>query len=173
MRLFIAVNFDDQTKQKISQTADLLKKAGVKGNYTKDFNYHITLLFLGESDQNQIISAKKAITQVKLNTFDITFQNISNFGKNIVYLGVNNSWVLKDINQFLFEHLKDDFLLKDNRFSPHITLIRKPDFIPTAISTDGLLPSKYTVKEISLMQSVRIDGELIYKPLFCHKLNFI
>lgn len=170
MRLFIAVNFGQQTKQKISQTANLLKNSGVNGNYTKESNYHITLLFLGQSNDTQLLASKQAITQIKQNPFHITLQNISNFGKNIIYLGVNNISPLNNINQYLYDRLKHEFFLADNRFSPHITLIRKPDYIPASVNTEGNLPFDYTVKDVSLMQSIRIDGELVYKPIFCHKL---
>ena len=167
MRLFIAVNFDQITKQKISQAADILKAKGVKGNFTNQNNYHITLLFLGQSDDYQTSAAKKAITQIKKDPFDIKLQNISNFGKNIIYLNVTDSVILQDINQYLFDTLKKDFLLEDNRFSPHITLVRKPNLIPQDVD---ISPFDFTVSEIALMQSIRIEGELIYKPIFSHKL---
>lgn len=171
MRLFIAVNFDEQTKQKISQIANLLKSYGVNGNYTKECNYHITLLFLGQSTESQLLIAKKAVSEIKQNPFDITLQNISSFGKNIIYLGVNNIQPLNNINQFLYDRLKHDFLLDDDRFLPHITLIRKPDYIPASINTECGLPLFYKVKDISLMQSIRIDGKLVYKPVFSCRLS--
>jgi 2'-5' RNA ligase len=122
---------------------------------------------LGQSDDYQTSAAKKAITQIKKDPFDIKLQNISNFGKNIIYLNVTDSVILQDINQYLFDTLKKDFLLEDNRFSPHITLVRKPNLIPQDVD---ISPFDFTVSEIALMQSIRIEGELIYKPIFSHKL---
>ncbi|HEY8390554.1 MAG TPA: RNA 2',3'-cyclic phosphodiesterase [Clostridia bacterium] len=171
MRLFIAVNFDDTIKKKISQIADWLKQQGIKGNYAKESNYHITLLFLGQSEQSQIPFIKDAIVDINESHFDITLNNISSFGKNIIYLGVNDSKHLKNINAFLFNRLRNTFDLQPNRFSPHITLIRNPDYVPSGIKVDEILPYTYTVNDISLMQSLRVEGELVYRSIFVHKLK--
>jgi 2'-5' RNA ligase len=171
MRLFIAVNFDDNTKSKITEIAGRLKAMGISGNYTKVQNYHLTLLFLGESNERQLQFAKKAIQEIRIPPFDISFQNISNFSKNIVHLKVSYCEQLTQIHNFLYDKLKSYFTL-DDKFSPHITLIRKPDFIPNIKSDEfgDILPFVYRVDNIALMLSSRQNGELVYAPLFVHKL---
>lgn len=171
MRLFIAVNFDDNTKSKITQIADRLKAAGLNGNFTKEQNYHLTLLFLGESDERQLMIAKKAIQEIKTQPFDITFQNISNFSKNIVHLKVKPCEQLTQIHNFLYDKLKSYFSLDASKFSPHITLVRKPSFIPNIKDEfKDILSMDYRADNVTLMLSSRQNGELVYSPLFVHKL---
>lgn len=172
MRLFIAVYFDQQTKSKITQAADRLKSMGLSGNYTKEQNYHLTLLFLGESDARQLQAAKRAIQELKAEPFDITFQNISNFSKNIIHLKAAPSQQLNDMHRFLCERLKNDFALREPNFSPHVTLVRQPNFIPNAKKEDfkDILPIVYRADNVTLMLSSRENGALVYAPLFVRKL---
>ncbi len=172
MRLFIAVNFDQDTKSKITELAKRLKSLGISGNYIKEQNYHLTLLFLGESDHSQLQAAKKAIQRIKTKPFDITFQNISNFGKNIIHLKVKPCEALGQIHDFLRESLIDDFSLTDTLFSPHITLVRKPSFLPSpkADIFGDILPFDCLVDSVSLMLSSCQNGKLVYTPLFTHTL---
>ncbi|HHW90220.1 MAG TPA: RNA 2',3'-cyclic phosphodiesterase [Clostridiales bacterium] len=172
MRLFIAVNFDQDAKSKISQLAERLKSLGISGNYTKEQNYHLTLLFLGESNDRQLQAAKRAIQRIKIKPFDITLKNISNFGKNIIHLKVKPCEPLNQIYNFLYESLKNDYCITNTSFSPHITLVRKPNFLPSpkADIFGDILPFSYFVDAISLMLSSRQNGKLIYTPLFTHGL---
>lgn len=173
MRLFIAVNFDPDTKSKIAQVAKRLQDMGVLGNYSKEQNYHITLLFLGESDERQLFLAKNAIREIKLEPFDITIQNLSNFAKNIVHLKVQPNENLNYIHNYLYERLKNYFTLDNSAFSPHITLIRKPNKISFEKNGEfrDILPFSYRTDNVSLMLSSRQNGELVYTPLFEHKLG--
>lgn len=172
MRLFIAINFDQDTKSKITSLAQRLKRMNISGNYTKEQNYHLTMLFLGESDNRQLQIAKRAIQDIKINPFDITIQNLSNFSKNILHLKVRPCPSLNQIHQYLFERLKDEFSLTSSSFSPHITLVRKPSALPQENNDvfGDILPINYYVDSISLMLSTRENRQLAYKPLYVHKL---
>ena len=48
MRLFIAINFDEETKQSIIAVQRRLREWG-RGNFSHPENLHLTLAFLGET----------------------------------------------------------------------------------------------------------------------------
>ena len=48
MRLFIAIQFTDRIKKALSYLQQDMRDCGLKGNYTRDENLHLTLAFIGE-----------------------------------------------------------------------------------------------------------------------------
>ena len=48
MRLFIAIQFTDRIKNALSYLQQDMRDCGLKGNYTRDENLHLTLAFIGE-----------------------------------------------------------------------------------------------------------------------------
>ena len=49
MRLFTAINFDDNIKDALSAAISELKARGIRGTFTLRENLHLTLVFLGET----------------------------------------------------------------------------------------------------------------------------
>ena len=48
MRLFIAINLDDNIRDALAEMQESMRRQGVRGNYTKTENLHLTLAFIGE-----------------------------------------------------------------------------------------------------------------------------
>ena len=48
MRLFIAINLDDNIRDALAEMQESMRRQGVRGNYTKIENLHLTLAFIGE-----------------------------------------------------------------------------------------------------------------------------
>ena len=48
MRLFIALNFGKELLDAITGVQAEIRKLGIRGNYTKPANLHLTLAFIGE-----------------------------------------------------------------------------------------------------------------------------
>ena len=61
MRLFIAINFDSETRNKLVALQDELRKQAKNGSFTSPQNLHLTLQFLGDCDVNQTIAIKAAM----------------------------------------------------------------------------------------------------------------
>ncbi|MCD8012897.1 MAG: hypothetical protein LUG99_06945 [Lachnospiraceae bacterium] len=60
MRLFIGIALPDTIRDKIGADVSKLKKV-VPGRYVSKNNYHITLVFIGETDQTGAAAAKRAM----------------------------------------------------------------------------------------------------------------
>ena len=187
MRLFIAVNFDNEEKRQILAVQDTIKKEAKKGKFTCSDNLHLTLVFLGESAQEQLPKIKAAILQAasdeKLKpVINLVFSKTGFFkrgGKELWYLGVGNQKTdgetqLKILQQRLArELLERNFVIDKRPFNAHITLDREIHTGMWPFETDSIV---IHIKRISLMQSHHIQDDkkknvLVYTELFGYDLK--
>ncbi len=163
MRLFIAINFDKRIKDALIEVQDKMKMQGVRGNFTKPENLHLTLAFIGEYGDPDFV--KDVIEEIRIAPFDITLDGMGSFG-NLWWAGMKKSDKLETLARILRRRLaENDIPFDRKRFNPHVTLIRKPE------SVMPLSPNDYadiihdvsmTVDHISLMRSDRGKNGMIY-----------
>ena len=167
MRLFIAVNFNDDTKNKLLALRDELCSNSTKGNFTLPENIHLTLAFLGECDAKQIESIKSVMDMTSFKPFDLNIECIGRFkrgGDDIWWAGVRENKELLDLQRNLTTELcNKGFQLDNRKYSPHITLGRE---IVTEASPRQIEPFGETVSKIDLMKSERIHGKLTYTAIY-------
>ena len=161
MRLFIAIQLSDEMKKSLVACMHDLKKQGVEGNYVPAQNLHMTLAFIGEYDDPSKV--KEVIRRVPLPAFRLTLSEKGNFG-NLLWAGVKGNQKLKTYVKDLRAALKAaDIPFDDDRFVPHITLIRKASSKkPYQVH---LPKAEMTVKKASLMKSETRDGKTMYREI--------
>ena len=129
MRLFIAVNFNDGTKDRLLTLCDQLRSRSESGRFSAPSVLHLTLAFLGECDGRQAAGAKSAMDAVKFERVDITIERVGRFKRNggdIWWAGVTESKPLISLQRDLAEKLiAANFALDQRRYNPHITLGRE------------------------------------------------
>ncbi len=163
MRLFIAINFDEVTKEKLIDIQNKLKACG-SGNFSKPENLHLTILFLGEvEDYTQVI---KSINAHFNKLIELSFYKTGNFNDNIFWVGIRHNTVLYELyNNICNDLINAGFNIYQNkRFTPHVTLGRK-----VSLTTKPNLffeEFSMTATSVSLMESLRINGKLKYKEIF-------
>lgn len=166
MRLFIAINFNDDTRTQLLALCDDLRARSRRGRFSAPENLHLTLAFLGECDAEQTATAKTVMDAVKFEPFSVVIDRIDRFkrdGGDIWWAGVQSSKPLIDLQTDLTEKLiYAGFTLDKRKYSPHITLGRDvvTDTAPWQVKSFG-----ETVTSIELMKSERIDGKLTYTPI--------
>ncbi len=171
MRLFIAINFNDETKQKLIESIQTIKRHTDKGNFTKQENLHLTLVFIGET--NKVSTVKAAMDKIDAHSFRLTIGNIGKFsrgGGDIYWAKADKHPTLAGIQRQLTDNLRHAGFEMENRdYVPHITLGREvvlrgnPVFDPIDLSVD--------VSKISLMKSERKGGMLAYTEIYSKKLT--
>lgn len=82
MRLFIAINFNTETRGKLQALCDDLRKVSSRGRYSLPENLHLTLAFLGECDAVQTTAIKSAVDAVTFDPFDLQIDRIGRFKRN-------------------------------------------------------------------------------------------
>ena len=58
MRLFIAINFNDDIKEELENNIEDLKDEAKRGNFSLIDNLHLTLAFIGELDKRNLQKGK-------------------------------------------------------------------------------------------------------------------
>jgi len=147
MRLFIAIQLNDEMKNALVRIQNAMKRQGVRGNFTRRENLHLTLAFIGEySDTDEVL---EIMDQVQFEPFDLRLDGVAKMLRH----GLADAGIS-------FDHKK---------FSPHITLVRK------AHSLDGRIPAGVLegageagmlVDHISLMRSDRGKNGMVYTEIF-------
>lgn len=163
MRIFIAIRFTKAFKSSILDAQDGLREYGVRGNYTQPENLHLTLAFIGETER--VAEIKAAVDAVKFEPFVIRTGKLGCFNgrSRVLWLGIEGEDKVKTIAQQLRRNLdKCGIDYAKGKFSPHITLVRQPSEVPLDVEVES---ESMTVSEISVMNSERINGRLVYTVL--------
>lgn len=163
MRLFIAIDFNDAVRSKLTALRDELCSRSKRGRFTRSGNIHLTLAFLGECDDLRTEAAKAAMDRTVFEPFKMTMDRIGRFrrdGGDIWWAGVRMDDGLLELHNDLTASLSSAGLETDGRtYEAHVTLGRevRTDERPRNIEEFG-----QTVERIELMSSERIGGELTY-----------
>jgi len=166
MRLFIAINFSEDTRKQIVFMRDELRSCSKHGNFSLAENLHLTLAFLGECNAAQTAAAKSAMQAVAFEPFPFKIERAGRFrrnGSDLWWAGVQASKPLLNLHSDLTDKLiAAGFALEKRKFSPHITLGRE---IVTDAAPWTVEPFGETVTKIELMKSERINGKLTYTAI--------
>ncbi len=171
MRLFIAINFTDEIKNRLQGAIEALKSGSVQGNFTRRENLHLTVVFIGETTQaDKIITA---INEVQTKPFPLKIGGLGKFrrdGGDIYWIGVEKSDALLQTYRQLYSQLTEaGFRLENREYKPHLTLGR--EVLPAknfdqASFDRSVGTMEMCVPAISLMKSERINGTLIYTEIY-------
>ena len=167
MRLFVAINFNDDTKKELLAFIDELRCRCKRGRFSTPDNLHLTLAFLGECNLVQTATVKTVMDNTAFNPFPISIERVGRFrrdGGDLWWAGVRESNLLVKLHGDLTNKLRAaGFTLDKRKFSPHITLGRGiiADVVPWTFAPFG-----ETVKSIELMKSERINDRLTYTAIY-------
>lgn len=163
VRIFIAIRFDDEFKQKLIEIQDSLKERGVEGKYCSYGNLHMTLAFIGETNDLPAIHA--AMSEVKFEPFEMSLGKLGTFPtkEGVIWCGVKDGTSATSLANLVREKLTAHGIsFSTLAFMPHISLVQHP----TKIITDIEVPeATIKVTQIHIMKSERINGELIYSEI--------
>lgn len=172
MRLFIAIDLPKSFKKEVSRIQQQLKQMSAGGRFVPAENFHITLHFIGESDD--LAGAVDAMREAArgIRPFTLHLGKYGCFEKS----GSKTSFVevKGELNELGVLHESLQCALYDNGFSrerkgftPHVTLGRSvvhDDLV--AGEMKALCPNaSMTVQGFTLFESVRREGRMLYLPL--------
>lgn len=177
MRLFIAINFEQEIKNYLVETITRLKSQSVQGNFTREENLHLTVIFLGEVSIGHLVNVKQAMDKITARSFLLNLNGFGYFKRSdgdIYWVGVEDNETLLAIYNKLYQELTfEGFTLEKRLYKPHLTLGRKivlPKHFKLEEFSQTFLAQKTMVDKISLMKSERINGKLIYTEIYAKDL---
>ena len=160
MRLFIAIRLSEIMKHALISVQNEWFDCGVRGNYTKEENLHLTLAFIGEVPNADAV--RDAMEKVQFTPFEIRLNGMGCYG-DLWWAGMEESAPLSAVVRRLRRVLAESNVSFDRkRFSPHITLIRKASGEMHGASVPAV---SMTVDAISLMRSDRGKNGMIYTEI--------
>lgn len=171
MRLFIAINFNENVKGCLSDSIARLKSIALKGNFTQRENLHLTVVFIGET--NKVEAVKEAMDGVHGAPFPLTIRGVGRFkreGGDIYWVGVHREPVLTELYEQLRTGLANrGFVMENRAYKPHLTLGREvvlPKTFDEKEFAQDVPSMTMTVDSLSLMKSERINGKLTYTEIY-------
>ncbi len=164
MRLFIAIQLNETMKDALVRMQDGMMDNNVRGNFTKEENLHLTLAFIGDyPDPDAVLDI---IDASDYRPVELTLDGIGHYG-DVWFAGLLENKGLVAYVKRLRHGLADAGIPFDRkRFSPHITLIRKPQYRDLSDMTDIVVPRVSMVADhVSLMRSDRGKNGMIYTEI--------
>ena len=158
MRIFIAVRLTEEMKNSLAEILAQLQSHGVRGNFSRPDNLHLTLAFIGETSRLKEIH--NAVEEVALTPFEITLGKPGSF-RDILWLGINGEEQMQALAASLRDSLSRHGICYDDKpFKAHITLARgvNAERLPPLT----VPPARMEVSRVSVMKSGRVDGMLRY-----------
>ena len=172
MRLFIGIELDDDARRFAARQAEELRGV-LDGHFTDYDNYHITLAFLGMRGEDELAALRRAMdAAARRGAFAISMGGLSSFAKGkrqVVWLGVERTQALLDAQAALAKELRAagiDFA-GEAVYRPHITLARSCHMAELPVRRARV---DMRVERITLFESARREGRLVYQPLYSARL---
>ena len=166
MRLFIAIDLNEEMKESLMDIQDTMRTYGVRGNETVADNMHLTLAFIGDYRDPDYV--KSVVETIEIRPFDITLNGVGAF-RDLWWAGIEHSEPLLAVTRRLRRALAEaDIPFDRKRFSPHITLIRRAKGRLEDVPADELgqhFGTSMTVDRISLKRSDRGKHGMVYTEL--------
>lgn len=181
MRVFFAIEFDDSIKEYIKRVQNTVRENSIRGNFSYEDNFHLTLKFIGEVGEEKLTKLKSSLDGAvkQAEPFSLKFDKLGFFtkeAKKIVWIGIRNEDKGLDQLYIALEALLfNNGFSKDIRgYSPHITLARetviKPGF-EEKLRKIEIDPMEISINKVSLMESARVNGKLSYKAIYVKNIE--
>ncbi|MCH5159665.1 MAG: RNA 2',3'-cyclic phosphodiesterase [Clostridiales bacterium] len=172
MRVFIALDLPQKTKDNLERSANEFKMLSNGGNFIPKDNYHLTLHFLGEVAPSDLTFIQSAMDGVKdlvapeLAVMQFTVLRAS----DVVCAKLRQSKDLTTLHDELGARLEQHgFEVEHRAYRPHVTLIRKKSFtLPFSEVTKSVrvYNMPFTACDLTLFESVFTPNGVTYRELY-------
>jgi 2'-5' RNA ligase len=165
MRLFVAINFCDPTRNGLIALRDELIGKSQLGNFSLPENLHLTLAFIGECSPKKLDKIETILETVTFEPFDIAVERLGTFSRGTLWwAGLREDKPLMDLQyEIVFKFAHCGFEMDGRKYNPHITLGRE---VVTDAAPWRIEPFGETVSKLDLMKSERIGGKLTYTAVY-------
>ncbi len=187
MRLFIAIDLPDDVKYDLYMTSTELIRQSGSGRVIPLENYHITLVFIGDtkdkgrggsgSESERVATIERVVSDAcrryVTSPLTLSINGVGSFkgykGYNW-WVGVKENRTLTVLADYMTEELKArGFNIEHRNFKPHITIGRSiENKCPIALEAPQ---TDIEVTKISLMRSDRKEDRQVYTEIFVEDLR--
>ena len=164
-RLFLGLELSDEARRALSGVRRRLEEAGLRGRLYDEDLYHLTLCFLGGTPRADIARVTRVMEQTEGEPLSLTLAATGTFkGGAVLWAGVAPNPALTGYQARLAKALRQSgFPVEEGTYRPHITLGRQ---VKPPIPAADVPPVSFIAPHVTLFESTRVDGRLVYLPLF-------
>jgi len=173
--LYLAIDFNNETKQLLAKKQLLLKQTST-GEWEDPSRFHITVKFLAEEQVNAntaLLAMKMFDEMYKPNKFEVIANGFRQFEQGVAWIGVDKSFPLYQIKYDIDECLKKcNFPLQQEKFDgyiPHITMAYNFNN-PNLEAINFQEPQHIVVDNLSLWASPKCNDTYVTNCLY--RVNF-
>jgi 2'-5' RNA ligase len=185
-RIFAAVDISDEARRRVSAYSDALRRefSDLRIGWEKPEKLHLTLKFLGETNENQLNDLTKIVSKIaaRISNFKLQISATGVFPSprkpRILWLGINDKTEsLQKISGLLETECERIGFPKEKRnFKAHLTIARlREPHKSTEIARKHLQnefePVEFEVSEIVIYESKLQSTGSIYSIVSKHKLK--
>jgi 2'-5' RNA ligase len=180
MRLFVAVPVPEKIKERIAELGKEIIGDSANGIVpVKPQNMHLTLKFIGETDESNVKELEQKLSNVQAPKFNCKLRGVGVFPNEsyvrVVWVGVESNNALECLAKKIMDALKGcEGHGQDEEFSAHLTIAR----VKKKLDVRAFLQKhkneefgSFEVSEFYLMQSVLKPSGPEYKVIATFKLN--
>lgn len=166
LRCFVSLEIPDELKKKISEQTEPLRATGADVRWVSEKNLHITLKFLGATDETLVPKIGEKLREATSvhSPFSITLRGTGVFPNErhprVVWIAIEDSEQLLALQADVERAMKAlGFEAEDKRFEPHLTIgrLRSERYKDALLKEIALMGRQefgiINVNSISLMQS--------------------
>ncbi len=131
VRCFVSVDIEEGgVVEKIIRIQNDLQNVGARFKLVEPNNLHLTLAFIGEIPPSLVDAVKKALNEIKYNSFEVTFKGLGAFPglsrPRVIWVGVSKGAdKLVELANTVRASLKRGRIPFDKKeFIPHLTIAR-------------------------------------------------
>lgn len=131
LRCFIAIEISEAIKKNLRDIIDIFRKTGADVKWTSPENIHITLKFLGDTDESVIPMIINALDK-KMSIYSPFYIKIAGIGcfpdrkrPRVIWIGIEKAETLQKLNRDVEQEMVQYGYEAEKRvFSPHLTIGR-------------------------------------------------
>lgn len=178
IRTFIALGFDVSTLEYIDKIVPALKNSGASASWTRKGNFHLTLKFLGDTEEG---IAQKISGELEGVVFQKIPYKLSRFGSfpnlrkpRVLWVGLESPMCIEVAQKIDSVCNKFGFPLEERPFVPHLTLgrIKEPfDFVKTVEELPPPPQGELFFKNVVFFKSILSNSGPTYEPLWSKELG--
>jgi len=178
LRCFIAIEIPETIRRAIADSIDSLKKSGAEVKWISPENIHITVQFLGETEESLIPTIKEALDKI-LSPYAPFYIKIADVGcfpdgrrPRVIWVGLGEAQPLINLQRDIAgEMIKFGYPKEERGFTPHVTIGRVKshrnvgDLLKRLDEIKATSFSDFEVEKITLMKSELKPSGAIYHSL--------
>jgi 2'-5' RNA ligase len=129
MRLFIALDIDDDIRSRIARFLEGVRGFAPDARWVRPESMHVTLKFIGEKPEDDLEKIKQALETISADAFEMNFRGYGFFpsarAPRVFWVGIEAGPKLSSLAALVDQRLASlEIPKEEHAFSPHLTLAR-------------------------------------------------